>query len=170
MREMPGVPPIVFEMCDVRDVARAHILAMRAPADKVVGKRFAIANGATPLRDVAALLAAEFNPRGYRVPLVTLPVWLLRVAGLYDPAARAAAANANVVLRVSSAAAETTLGLRQRSLRDSVIDMAYSMIAAAQVPDLSKGGAILAKGPFVVDVNTEGIRATACPAADDTVA
>jgi hypothetical protein len=65
-REVPAVPRLGFAVTDVRDVAVAHRLAMETAG--AAGNRYIVAGEHLWLREMAAILAAEYRPRGYRVP------------------------------------------------------------------------------------------------------
>ena len=62
-RKLPAVPRLSFAVADVRDVAAAHRLAMETPG--AAGHRYICASPAMWMGDIAAVLAAEFGPRGY---------------------------------------------------------------------------------------------------------
>lgn len=55
-KQMPMLPKAYVEMCDVRDVARAHLKAMTLPADQVVGKRHLIFSRHASFHDVRKIL------------------------------------------------------------------------------------------------------------------
>ena len=65
-RDLPGCPDIGWAIVDVRDVADAHIAALKAPG--AAGQRFVVAIEHASMSDIAAILAAKYNGRGYRVP------------------------------------------------------------------------------------------------------
>jgi dihydroflavonol-4-reductase len=152
-RAYPGCPPIVFDGVDVRDVARAHIRAMLAPAAAVDGQRIPCVAFAAPFVEIARTLDAAMRRHGYRVPTTPLPAWLLRLAGLFDATARLAADNSNISYTVSTAAARERLGMTAwRDMAASAVPMALSMIASGQVPDASPGRT-LSRAPYVVAVD-----------------
>ena len=66
VREMPACPRIGFALVDVRDIAIAHRLAMERP--EAAGNRYVCAGDHMWIEDMAKVLAAEFNPKGYKVP------------------------------------------------------------------------------------------------------
>lgn len=62
-REMPGLPMLSLHMVDVRDCAKAHILAMENP--KSDGERILLcSNKDYWIADVAGFLEKEFKPQG----------------------------------------------------------------------------------------------------------
>ena len=135
-REVPGSPKIGFSLVDVRDVATAHRLAMESPI--APGNRYIVASDFMWLRDIAAVLAEEFNPRGYRVPTMTMPTWLLRLVVLFDPSIRQALDFIGRKELVTADKARSELGLTLRPLRDSILDTANSLIELGLAPNPSK--------------------------------
>jgi hypothetical protein len=82
-REVPAVPRLGFAVTDVRDVAVAHRLARETAG--AAGNRYIVAGEHLWLREMAAILAAEYRPRGYRVPTGPLPTPLVWLAARFDP-------------------------------------------------------------------------------------
>lgn len=52
-------------MVDVRDVAKAHLLAIKVDAAK--NRRFLLVSRAAWHKEMAECLAAEFNPKGWNI-------------------------------------------------------------------------------------------------------
>lgn len=125
-REMPAVPRLGFAPVDVRDLATAHRLAMDSPL--AAGNRYICAGDNVWLTELAALLAEEFNPRGFRVPTGTLPYWLMWTLARFDYSLRIGLEFANRPENVSAAKARTELGWRPRTLRESLVDTAHSLV------------------------------------------
>jgi nucleoside-diphosphate-sugar epimerase len=69
------------------------LLARKLPA--VPRLSFAVAD----VRDIAALLATAFGPRGYRIPTRTLPYWLMWANARFDRTVRLALSYYGVPLR-----------------------------------------------------------------------
>ncbi|MBI3769194.1 MAG: aldehyde reductase [Deltaproteobacteria bacterium] len=132
MREMPACPEIGFAPVDVRDVALAHRLAMERP--EAAGNRYICAGEHIWVQDIAKVLAAEFNPRGYRVPTGRLPYWLMWIIARFDKAVRLALGFVGRTELVSAAKAERELGWMMRPVRESIIDTARTMIEQGVVP------------------------------------
>ena len=125
-REVPAVPRLGFAVTDVRDVAVAHRLAMETPG--VAGNRYIVAGEHLWLREMAAILAAEYRPRGYRVPTGPLPTPLLWLAARFDPRLRLTLSMAGIPQLVSAEKARTELGWRARPARETILDTAGSLI------------------------------------------
>ncbi|MFI5498891.1 SDR family oxidoreductase [Nocardia asteroides] len=126
-RKVPGSLNVGWSTVDVRDLARAHRLALEIP--EAGGQRYLCGGDHVWMRDMAAVLATEYGPRGFRIPARTLPDPLVRLA------ARADATVARVVPalgkreRLSAAKAKTELGLTFRPVRQSLLDTADSLLA-----------------------------------------
>ena len=125
-REVPGCPNIQFAMVDVRDVASAHVAAMTKP--EANGNRFIVANVQASFREVAEVLKREFEPRGYKIPVRTLPNWLVRFAAIFDKTTRLVLPELGKKRAVTSARAESVLGWRPRGLEEMVVSMGNSLI------------------------------------------
>jgi dihydroflavonol-4-reductase len=132
VREMPACPEIGFAPVDVRDVALAHRLAMERP--EAAGNRYICAGEHLWVQDIAKILAAEFNPRGYRVPTGHLPYWLMWIFARFDKAVRLALGYVGRKELVSSAKAQRELGWSMRPVRESILDTARTMIEQGVVP------------------------------------
>jgi dihydroflavonol-4-reductase len=125
-REVPATPRIGFAVVDVRDVAAAHRLALETP--EAAGNRYICAGAHTWTTDIAAILAAEFGPRGYRIPTGKLPLWLMWVLARFDKAIRLAFDYARIPKHVSAEKAKRELGWTPRPAVESVIATAESLV------------------------------------------
>jgi hypothetical protein len=129
---MPACPEIGFAIVDVRDVALAHRLAMEKP--NAAGNRYICAGNHYWMRDIALILADEFGPQGYRVPTGKLPYWVLWLVARFDPDhphdAQLHRAEGARFEREDSKRAR----MEFRNVRETVVDMARSMIEQGVVP------------------------------------
>lgn len=131
-RAVPASPPMGFAVVDVRDVATAQRLALETPAAS--GNRYIVAGEHMWLRDIAKVLAEEFNPQGYRVPTGGIPEWLGRIIALFDPSVRTALDHFGRHELVSCAKAERELGWRGRTAHESIVATGYSLIEQGLAP------------------------------------
>jgi nucleoside-diphosphate-sugar epimerase len=132
---MPAVPPLNLAFTDVRDLAAAHRLALEIPEAK--GNRYICANGQLPMVGIAAILKEEYGPRGYKVATRQLPAWVLRVAAPFNGEARLAVDMLGTQHDVTTEKAERELGWTPRTLRESILETAESLISAGIVPPRS---------------------------------
>ena len=70
-----GAPPMSLDLCDVRDVAAAHVRALLVPA--AAGNRYLVVGHSRPVAEVMAILRKHYAPRGYSVPAFALRKWVL---------------------------------------------------------------------------------------------
>jgi dihydroflavonol-4-reductase len=122
-RDVPGCPRIAFPLVDVRDVAKAHVLAMLAPP--AAGERFLLVSDTAWMKQIAEVLAAA----GYRVPTRELPNFMVRIAGWFDPTIRLVLEDLGKPALMSAEKAKTLLGWSGRSMRDMVLDTAAAISA-----------------------------------------
>ncbi len=111
MAEIPGqhVP-----CCDVREVAKAHVLATKNK--KAAGKRFMVVNEKTPsFHEYAAPLIAKYKPLGYPIT---------DVMGEIDPE--------KYVPQFDNSAVKG-LGIKMRPFDETMVDMAEKMIELGMV-------------------------------------
>jgi dihydroflavonol-4-reductase len=135
-RKVPGSPNVGFAPVDVRDVAVAHRLALETPA--AAGNRYIVAGEHVWLREVAAMLAEEFNPKGYRVPTGGVPTWMLRLVAPFDKRVRLLLGFVGRRELVSADKAQRELGWTMRPFRDTVLDTARSLIEQGLAPNPAK--------------------------------
>jgi len=129
--EMPAIPPLQLAFTDVRDLAAVHRLALEVPEAK--GNRYICANGELPMTGIAVILKQVYGPRGYKISTRPLPGWILRFAAPFSSEAKLAAEMLGVPHDVTSAKAIRELGWTPRTLRESILDTAESVITAGVV-------------------------------------
>lgn len=139
-RDVPASPKMGFALVDVRDIATAHRLALETPS--AAGNRYILAGEHLWMRDIAAVLAEEFNPLGYRVPTGSMPTWLLRLMARFDASIRPALDFVGRRELVSSDKAHRELGWTMRPVRDTILDTAHSLIELGLAPNPSKKKAV----------------------------
>ena len=135
-REVPASLKMGFAPVDVRDVAVAQRLALQTPA--AAGNRYILAGAHMWMRDVANVLAEEFNPQGYRVPTGELPSWFGKVLAQFDPSVRQALDHVGRRELVSAEKARRELGWTMRPPRQSILDTAYSLVEHGLAPNPAK--------------------------------
>jgi len=128
---VPGLPRLGFNIVDARDVADLHIRAMTAP--EAAGQRFIAAANFAWMADLAALLRERLGDQAAKVPTRRVPDLVIRLAALFDKDLGAVTPSLGLKHDYSSAKAQRLLGWRPRSLEDTVLDCAKSLIATGAV-------------------------------------
>lgn len=125
-RKMPAVPDIYWPVCDVRDVAAAHIVALCHPAAN--GQRFIVSSGGMWYPEMAKILSDEFDPLGFNVPTHKLPTFVLKLAGLFDGQAKLAAGMTGKPYSIDSSKVTRVLGLQLRTPKAAIIACGHSCV------------------------------------------
>jgi nucleoside-diphosphate-sugar epimerase len=125
---MPGFPSLFIPIVDVRDVARAHLLAMTTPG--AAGQRFLLSSGpAIALRQVGAILKEHLGDAARRVPSRSLPNVVIRIGSLFNTELRAFVPDLGYAKKVSSDQAHRVLGWKARDAGEAIVAAAESMIS-----------------------------------------
>ena len=135
-REMPALPVLGFGAVDVRDVALAHVNAMTVP--EAAGHRHILVTESMSIKDIALILDEEFRPQGYDVPTRELPNFLVKFASFFDKSLQVVTPMLGVVPRFENTRMKTVLGITPRKMKNSITDMAYSMIESGHVKKTDK--------------------------------
>ena len=124
---VPGCPDLTFGGVDVRDVADLHIRAMTDPAAK--GERFlATAGDFVSMQAIAHILKDGMGAAASKVPTRKVPTWLLRIVALFDLQVRGILSELGKHKNASNDKARRVLGWKPKSLQESVLATAHSLI------------------------------------------
>jgi nucleoside-diphosphate-sugar epimerase len=124
---MTAAPRIYFGLIDVRDVAELHLRAMTSPAAK--GERFiAVAGETMSILGIAKILRTKIGASARRVPRFQAPDWLIRLAALRNPMARASLPMLGKLRRANGDKARRLLGFAPRGNEEMIVDTAESLI------------------------------------------
>jgi dihydroflavonol-4-reductase len=131
---IPACPKVWFPYVDVRDVADLHLRAMTDPA--AAGERFIAATGAAlSMLDIATVLRNALGPTASKVPTRELPDFLVRLAARRNPTLKIIVPQLGKTMAASGAKAERVLSWSPRSLEQSIVDTARSLIERGLVHD-----------------------------------
>ena len=136
LRQMPALPKLNFPIIDVRDLAAGHIAALTS--DKAVGHRHIMCGENMWYGEIAKVYADEFKPQGYRIPTMVVPNWIVRIMALADPGLRLIVHSLSQVGTFDTSQCDEHLSIHTRPVRETVIDMAYSVIERGFVPKTAK--------------------------------
>ncbi|HSM94589.1 MAG TPA: aldehyde reductase [Rhizomicrobium sp.] len=130
--EVPGMPNLDFGLVDVRDVADLHLLAMTSPAAK--GERFlAVAGDFMGMAEIAKILKARMGAAARHVPTRSLPDWLVRIVGMFDPSVKLISSELGIKKNATNAKAKRLLGWSPRSNDEAIVATAQSLIKLGMV-------------------------------------
>ena len=124
--EVPGVPRMLIPIVDVRDLVDILVKAITVP--EAAGKRFICSTASIPLPEFADILHQNFSKRGYRIPNRILPDLLIRLIGLFIPKVKAVAAYLQWEYNLSTEQTQSVFGWQPRPYRQTILDMAESLI------------------------------------------
>jgi dihydroflavonol-4-reductase len=124
---MGACPDFGFGVVDVRDVADLHVRALKAP--DMSGERFIASGRFMTLREVADVLRAQLGPQAHKVTTRNVPDWLVRVAALFNPLAKAVVSELGSVRNQDASHAKAVLGWATRPVEQSIVDTARCLIA-----------------------------------------
>ena len=128
---IPVLPRFGFNVVDVRDIARLHVLAMTTPA--AAGQRFIGSGDYYWMSDVAKMLKQGLGDQAKKVPSIPVPDFVARVAALFDPIVRGRLYELGKRRPVSSEKAQRILGWAQRPITETVLNTARSLHANSLV-------------------------------------
>jgi dihydroflavonol-4-reductase len=106
---MKAIPNINFGIVDVRDVADLHLRAMTS--EQANGQRFlAVAGRVLSLHDIALMLKQKLGDQARSVTTRVLPDFLVRIAALFNPAAKNIVPQLGRIKNATNEKAKTLLG------------------------------------------------------------
>lgn len=128
LKEIPLLPDIMLPICDVRDVAKAHILALKDATGAVASKRLLIVNNTLSFKEIALILEAEFKSKGYTIPTRVAPNFLLKIYGYFDSTVGFVVPILGKKPEFDSTQYKKLMSVELIDAKKSIIDMAYSLI------------------------------------------
>lgn len=124
---VPGLSDVYFGVVDVRDVADLQLKAMLSA--KAKGERFiAVAGSLMSMEGVAAILRSRLGEAAAKVPLKRLPAWKIRLAALFNYAARQMVPNLGKKRESSNEKARRALEWNPRPNEEVIASTAESLI------------------------------------------
>jgi dihydroflavonol-4-reductase len=83
---IPVLPRFGFNVVDVRDIARLHVLAMTTA--EAAGQRFIGSGDFYWMSEIAKMLKQGLGDKAKKVPSIPVPDFVARMAALFDPVVR----------------------------------------------------------------------------------
>ncbi|CAG0887918.1 unnamed protein product [Darwinula stevensoni] len=136
-REFPLCPRLALQICDVRDVALAHLKAMTTPEAK--GHRHIVYTGSIWMQDFAKILHDEFAQYGYKPPTGAMPKWVAWMASCVEKQMkRFIYPRWGQELHYDNSRLRNVLKIEPTEIKRSVIDMGHNLIQNGIVHKTSK--------------------------------
>jgi dihydroflavonol-4-reductase len=122
----PGAPRMSIPCVDVRDVARMHRLALETSAPS--GGRYLGSADCLWLIEIARALRERLGHAARKAPTRELPDWAVKLAGLFDAAARLAVPELGKDVKVDTTLTRRTLGFEFIPAPEAAAAMARSLV------------------------------------------
>jgi len=125
---LPGFFDIYFPVIDVRDLAKAHILALETP--DAAGERFIISNDESiSMKQLGMILKNNLDEAGKKIPNRSIPNFILKFASLFNSMARQVIPDLGVNRKMSSSNARKILHWEpDYSVEETIIATGKSII------------------------------------------
>lgn len=125
--EMPGFPNLYIPIVDVRDVARAHVLALDHPG--AAGERFLLSNGRPlAMREIGGIVKGALGQKAARVPRRSIPDFVLRLMALPNAEIRPFVHDLGHVRKTSNDKARRVLDWVPRDAEGAIVEAARSLV------------------------------------------
>jgi dihydroflavonol-4-reductase len=128
-----GIPKINFACIDVRDCARAHVLALESEISG--GKRYICSSDSAWIKEIGNILRAEFQQYGYKITKSELKYCTLSIGGIFDKKARTLKPYWGKIVKASNARIKGDLHMDFFTIEEMTQAMAYSMIENGVIPN-----------------------------------
>lgn len=125
-RAVPAVAKTNFPICDVRDVAQAHIKAL--VTKEAAGKRHIVYTDSLWMKQIALILQKEFKPKGFHVPTIVAPNFLVWINSLIEKKYKTVVSRLGKELKFSNERLRTVLGITPTEVEKTIIDSGNALI------------------------------------------
>ncbi len=122
-REMPAYPKLHQGIIDVRDLATAHVEAMKRA--EAAGERIIICSESLWFKDIGAILQEAFPDR--KLPKGELPTWFVRLMSRFKPELKLIAPNLGRQRNYDNRKAKELLGMQFRPAKEAILASAKSV-------------------------------------------
>lgn len=126
---IPALPHMGISVTDVRDVVRAHVLALEAPDEKVRGERFPTATKFMWMREMGEVLRRRAPELTGKVPTRAMPDWVVKLLAPFVPAMKQVRSELGNVREVSGRHTEEALGFTFIDPEQTLEDTLRSLVA-----------------------------------------
>jgi len=135
-RAVPAIAKTCFPICDVRDVALAHVKAL--VTKDAIGKRHIVYTDSVWMKQIALTLQKEFKPKGFHVPTIVAPNFLVWLNSFIDKKYKTVVSRLGKEYKFSNERLRTVLGITPIEIEKTVIDSANALIDLGIVKSKAK--------------------------------
>jgi nucleoside-diphosphate-sugar epimerase len=125
---IPLIPNMGISVTDVRDVAKTHVLAIEAPAEKIRGERLPTSVKFLWIREMAEVIRQRAPEIAGKVPRKPMPGWLVGILALFMPEMKQIKPELGNVRDVSGKHTEEVLGFHFIAAEQTLEDTARSLV------------------------------------------
>lgn len=125
-KSAPGVPKFNMAICDVRDVALAHVKALKLAEAK--DRRYLIVSGCKWMKDVAKVIQKEFKQFGYFVPTIPVPSTLVWLGSFIDRSTAMVVPRLDKEFKLDNKRMVEELKIEPTDIDKTVIETCHSLI------------------------------------------
>lgn len=125
------MPKIMMPIVDVREVAQAHLQAIKVPEAR--NKRFALSSKSLWFKDISQILKDKYPM--YKAKTTELGYCPVKFASFFDSSIKLILPVWNRKLIISNAQSSEVLGIQYRDPAESIEAMAESMISYGVIPE-----------------------------------
>ena len=135
--DIPGIARLRFAYVDVRDVALAHVMAMKNEESN--GKRYILASECIWFEEIMDILRKEFSKYGYSIVSRKVGYCPMKLASIFDSQIKLLLPFVGKDLKVDNSRSVKELGIQYRPIAQTIVDCGYSCIEKGLVPNKIKG-------------------------------
>lgn len=125
---IPLMPNMGIGVVDVRDVARMHMLALEAPAEKISGERFPASQSFLWMAEMADILRQRVPEYSVKIPTRNMPDFLVKLLALFMPEMKQIKGELGSVRDVDGSHGSRVLGFDYIPAEQSLEDTARSLV------------------------------------------
>lgn len=166
-KSTPGVPKFHMPICDVRDVALAHVKALDNPEH--VGKRYLIVTECKWLKDIACIIKKEFKPYGYFVPTIPVPSVFVWMGSFVDKSTAMVVPRLDKEFKLDNKRMVEDLKITPTDIEQTLLDTCHSLIEKGVIKATRKYKKSKQPQPRADGVTDENPAADSDPAGGDVV-
>ncbi|KAK3751075.1 hypothetical protein RRG08_019284 [Elysia crispata] len=132
MKAMPGLPHFYLNVCDVRDVATAHVECMNNP--DAVGNRHIVYTGYIQLPAMGQILQKEFKSQGYDPLTKAVPNIATKILSWFNAETASRYVTLKDPMPFDNSRLRNVLKIEPIPIEKSLTDMVYKLVELGMLP------------------------------------